>query len=63
MNAANTLRVRLQRPGLITAPGIYDMISARIAERMGFPALYPFTEFAKLMDFEQVWEFERRHAD
>lgn len=27
-------------PGLITAPGVYDMISARIADRMGFPALY-----------------------
>ena len=40
MNAANTLRARLKQPGLITAPGIYDMISARIAERMGFPALY-----------------------
>jgi 2-methylisocitrate lyase-like PEP mutase family enzyme len=25
---------------LITAPGVYDMISARIADRMGFPALY-----------------------
>ncbi len=40
MNAADTLRERLKQPGLITAPGIYDMISARIAERMGFPALY-----------------------
>ncbi len=25
--------------------------------------LYPFSEFAKLMGFEEVWEFERRHAD
>jgi 2-methylisocitrate lyase-like PEP mutase family enzyme len=25
--------------------------------------LYPFTEFTKLMGFEQVWEFDRRHAD
>ena len=40
MNAASTLRMRLEQPGLITAPGVYDMISARIAERMGFPALY-----------------------
>jgi 2,3-dimethylmalate lyase len=38
--AAVTLRARLAAPGLITAPGVYDMISARIAERMGFPALY-----------------------
>jgi 2-methylisocitrate lyase-like PEP mutase family enzyme len=37
---AGALRTRLAAPGLITAPGIYDMISARIAERMGFPALY-----------------------
>jgi 2-methylisocitrate lyase-like PEP mutase family enzyme len=34
------LRARLAAPGLITAPGVYDMISARIADRMGFPALY-----------------------
>jgi 2-methylisocitrate lyase-like PEP mutase family enzyme len=25
--------------------------------------LYDFTEFTKLMGFEQVWEFDRRHAD
>ncbi len=38
--AAGQLRARLAQPGLITAPGVYDMISARIADRMGFPALY-----------------------
>jgi 2,3-dimethylmalate lyase len=37
---AGALRERLAAPGLISAPGVYDMISARIAERMGFPALY-----------------------
>ncbi len=37
---ATALRARLAAPGLITAPGVYDMISARIAERMGFSALY-----------------------
>ena len=37
---ASALRARLKAPGLITAPGIYDMISARIADRMGFSALY-----------------------
>ena len=37
---ATKLRARLSAPGLITAPGVYDMISARIADRMGFPALY-----------------------
>jgi len=37
---AGALRARLAGPGLITAPGVYDMISARIADRMGFPALY-----------------------
>lgn len=31
---------RLARPGLLIAPGVYDMISARIADRMGFDALY-----------------------
>ena len=37
---AGALRARLKSPGLITAPGVYDMISARMADRMGFPALY-----------------------
>src|SRR3954465_13464595 len=35
-----SLHARLREPGLITAPGVYDMISARIADGMGFPALY-----------------------
>src|SRR5690606_6397228 len=34
------LRARLSEPGMIVAPGIYDMISVRIADRMGFDALY-----------------------
>jgi len=37
---AAALRARLNEPGLITAPGVYDMISARIADRMGFASLY-----------------------
>ena len=37
---AGVFRARLAAPGLITAPGVYDMISARIADRMGFAALY-----------------------
>ena len=37
---AGALRARLKAPGLITAPGVYDLISARIADRMGFSALY-----------------------
>jgi 2-methylisocitrate lyase-like PEP mutase family enzyme len=37
---AGALRARLGEPGLITAPGVYDMISTRIADRLGFPALY-----------------------
>jgi 2-methylisocitrate lyase-like PEP mutase family enzyme len=39
-STAAALRARISQPGLITAPGVYDMISARIADRMGFPALY-----------------------
>ena len=39
-STAGVLRARLAAKGLITAPGVYDMISARIADRMGFPALY-----------------------
>jgi len=34
------LRQRFSEPGLIVAPGVFDMISARIADRMGFDVLY-----------------------
>lgn len=31
---------RLAEPRLVSAPGVYDMISARLADRLGFEALY-----------------------
>jgi 2-methylisocitrate lyase-like PEP mutase family enzyme len=31
---------RLTNPGLIVAPGVYEMVSLRLADRMGFDALY-----------------------
>lgn len=34
------LKQRLQQPGLVVAPGVYDMVSLRLADRMGFDALY-----------------------
>lgn len=34
------LSERIRQPGLIVAPGVFDMISARIADAMGFDALY-----------------------
>jgi 2,3-dimethylmalate lyase len=34
------LSTRLKQPGLISAPGVFEMISARIADGMGFDALY-----------------------
>ena len=34
------LAARLKQPGLITAPGIYDMVSVRLADTFGFDALY-----------------------
>ena len=34
------LRARLDAGGMIVAPGVYDMISARFADAMGFDALY-----------------------
>lgn len=40
MTAAKTLRQRFADKEFITAPGVFDGISARIADRMGFPALY-----------------------
>jgi len=35
-----SLRQRLQQPGLITAPGVHDMVSLRQADALGFDALY-----------------------
>ena len=35
-----TLRKRLSQPGIILAPGVYDALSALLAERAGFEALY-----------------------
>jgi 2-methylisocitrate lyase-like PEP mutase family enzyme len=37
---AAALRARMGKGEFILAPGIYDGISARVADRMGFPALY-----------------------
>jgi 2-methylisocitrate lyase-like PEP mutase family enzyme len=34
------LAQRLKQPGLVVAPGIFEMISAKIADRMGFDCLY-----------------------
>ncbi|MGB3389693.1 MAG: isocitrate lyase/PEP mutase family protein [Pseudaminobacter sp.] len=34
------LAQRLRKPGLITAPGVFDMISAKLADGLGFDALY-----------------------
>ena len=34
------LRAALTKRGLITAPGVYDMISAKVADGLGFDALY-----------------------
>lgn len=31
---------RVRRKGLISAPGVFDLISARLADRLGFDALY-----------------------
>lgn len=40
MTAPKTLRQRLAAGEFVTAPGVFDGISARVADRMGFPALY-----------------------
>jgi 2-methylisocitrate lyase-like PEP mutase family enzyme len=37
---ASRLADRLKQPGLITAPGVFDLVSARVADAMGFDALY-----------------------
>ena len=39
-SAAGSLKERLARGKLVVAAGVFDMISLRIADRMGFDALY-----------------------
>jgi 2-methylisocitrate lyase-like PEP mutase family enzyme len=35
-----TFRDRLNQPGLLSAPGVFDMVSLRLADTFGFDALY-----------------------
>ena len=37
---SSCLRERLAQPGLIVAPGVFDMVSLRLADSFGFDALY-----------------------
>ena len=36
----SSLRQRLSRPEILLAPGVYDALTAAIAEQSGFEALY-----------------------
>ena len=38
--ASNTIRAMLQRKQFITAPGVFDLISAKLADRTDAQALY-----------------------
>ena len=40
MRATKRFRQLLREPGIITAPGAYDCLTAAIIERTGFPAVY-----------------------
>ena len=40
MNPVKQFRQMLMNKEVIVAPGVYDCVSARIAERVGFPAVY-----------------------
>jgi 2-methylisocitrate lyase-like PEP mutase family enzyme len=37
---AKSLAARLREPGLVVAPGVFDMVSLRLADSFGFDALY-----------------------
>jgi methylisocitrate lyase len=40
MKATAKMRQLLREPGIITAPGAYDCLTAKLIERQGFPAVY-----------------------
>ena len=39
-SGAQILKERLQKPGIIIAPGAYDCLSARLVEQCGFEAAF-----------------------
>ena len=40
VSSTQTLKARLAQPGLIVAPGVFDMVSLRVADAFDFDALY-----------------------
>jgi len=40
MNRSDLLRKKLAEPGIILSPGVYDCISAKIAEKSGFQVIF-----------------------
>jgi len=40
MNKRELLRKRIAEPGIILIPGVYDCLSAKIAERTGFEVIF-----------------------
>jgi carboxyvinyl-carboxyphosphonate phosphorylmutase len=67
------LRERLDAPGLLMAPGVFDCLTARLAERAGFEALYmtgsgvSITRLGApdvaLLSFAEILDQARRIAD
>ena len=39
-NKLTAFREHLRQPGLVVAPGVFDMVSLRLADSFGFDALY-----------------------
>ncbi|MFZ9677716.1 MAG: hypothetical protein ACO3BH_05120 [Quisquiliibacterium sp.] len=56
------LRETLASGQFVVAPGVYAMLSAKIADRLGFHALY-MTALHQLVGFPDVWEFEKRFVE
>jgi 2-methylisocitrate lyase-like PEP mutase family enzyme len=46
---SHSMRALLARPGCLTLPGVYDGISARMADKAGFEALY-MTGYSEMLD-------------
>jgi 2-methylisocitrate lyase-like PEP mutase family enzyme len=53
--------------GLLAAAAALSRVYRGLREPAGAPdagpGVFPFAEFNKLMGFEEIWEFERRHAE
>jgi 2-methylisocitrate lyase-like PEP mutase family enzyme len=69
---STSLRTMIEDKPFLTCSGIFDLVSAKLADRTGADALYmtgygtvasyDFDAFSSLIGFEEVWAFENKYV-